>query len=332
MEARRMNHRERLETCLAGGKIDRPPVALWRHFPVDDQIPANLANAILDFQDTYDFDLVKVTPASSFCVKDWGVQDEWRGASEGTRDYTIRVIRRPEDWGSLPVLDPRKGHLADQLSCLRQIVNELDGQTPVIQTIFNPLSQAKNLVGQETLLVHLRQNPQAVHAGLKIIMQSTQRFIEAVLEIGIDGIFFAVQHAQYSLLSREEYLEFGKGYDLQILESARGLWLNLLHLHGENVMFDLVADYPVAIINWHDRDTPPSLRGGQDHFSGVVCGGLQREKTMVLGTPDEVMAEARDAILATGGERFILGTGCVIPITAPRGNILAARHSVEMGA
>ena len=102
---------------------------------------------------------------------------------------------------------------------------------------------------------------------------------------------------------------------------AKDLWLNLLHIHGSDVMFDLFVDYPVQIINWHDRDTPPSLRGGQDRFSGVVCGGLQREKTMVFGTPDEVLAEARDAIQATGGERFILGTGCVVPVIAPHGNI-----------
>ena len=62
----------------------------------------------------------------------------------------------------------------------------------------------------------------------------------------------------------------------------------------------------------------------------VLCGGLQREKTMVLGTPEQVMAEAKDSILATKGEKFILGTGCVLPITAPRANILAARKSVEL--
>ena len=27
----------------------------------------------------YDFDLVKVTPASSFCLRDWGAEDRWTG-------------------------------------------------------------------------------------------------------------------------------------------------------------------------------------------------------------------------------------------------------------
>ncbi|MCX7976483.1 MAG: hypothetical protein N2646_05375, partial [Bellilinea sp.] len=56
-------HRERLELCLAGEIADRPPFALWRHFPVDDQSPDSLAAAITNFQNTYDFDFIKVTPA-----------------------------------------------------------------------------------------------------------------------------------------------------------------------------------------------------------------------------------------------------------------------------
>ncbi len=324
-----MNHRQRLEAVLSGGKFDRVPVALWRHFPVDDQNPGDLAGATVEFQRNFDFDLVKVTPASSFCLKDWGVTDEWRGISEGTREYTKRAILHPEDWEKLPVLNPKKGHLGDQLACLRLVVNEIGPNTPVIQTIFSPLAQAKNLVGGEQLLVHLRQYPDALLHGLQTIAESTQRFVEAALETGIAGIFYAVQHAQYHRLSPAEYQQFGCAFDLQILEAAQGHWLNMLHLHGESVMFDLFSEYPVAVINWHDRDTDPSLEVGQNRFPGAVCGGLQRERMMVLGTPEQVTDEARQAIHATNGVRFILGTGCVVPITAPRANFLAARMAVE---
>ena len=37
--------------------------------------------------------------------------------------------------------------------------------------------------------------------------------------------------------------------------------------------------------------------------------------------------EAADAIAQTGGRRFILGTGCVVPVIAPHGNILATRQN-----
>ncbi len=329
MAEKRVTHLERMQACIAGETVDRPPVALWRHFPVDDQTPDGLAAAHLWFQHTFDFDLLKVTPASSYCLKDWGVQDEWHGVSEGTRDYTHSVIRSPEDWGRLPVLDPSKGSLKATLEALRMIVNDLGKETPVIQTIFSPMAQAKNLIGRENLMVDLRRHPDALRAGLKIITESTRRFVEAARQTGIAGIFYAVQHAQYGTMSVEEYNAFGRPYDMQVFESAGDLWLNLLHLHGEDVMFGLFLDYPVAIINWHDQDTPPSLAEGKALFPGVVCGGLQRERTMVLGTPESVTAEAQRAIEATNGRKFLLGTGCVVPITAPYGNLMAARRSVE---
>ena len=329
MEAHRLSHRQRIEACLSGAGLDRPPVALWRHFPVDDQTPDGLAAATIAFQQTYDFDLVKVTPASSFCLKDWGVADAWRGATEGTREYTRRVINAPEDWSCLNVLDPFRGYLGAQLSCLDQVCRAVGPEVPVLQTIFSPLAQAKNLVGGQTLLLHLRKYPDAVRAGLQILVESTRLFVEAASKTGIAGIFYAVQHANYHLLTEAEFSKFGVVSDLAVLEAAQGLWLNILHMHGENVMFELLKDYPAAVLNWHDRDTPPNLVTARGLTGRVLCGGLQRETTMVLGAPEQVYAEARDAITATNGERFILGTGCVLPITAPRANILAARRSVE---
>jgi uroporphyrinogen decarboxylase len=329
-----LTHRERLQACLAGdAALDRPPVALWRHFPVDDQGPETLAAASLDFQRHYDFDLVKVTPASSFSIKDWGAEDIWEGHTEGTRRYTRRVIEKPQDWEKLAMLSPDSLALAGQLACLRIIRRSLPPETPLLQTIFSPLAQAKNLAGGEQLIVHLRQYPQAVLKGLEIIAKSTRRFVEACLEIGLDGVFYAVQHGQAGLLTLDEYKTFGLPNDLVCLEPATSLWCNLLHLHGLNVYFDLVSqsffpDHLFPIVNWHDRETSPTLAEGLKKYPGVVCGGIS-QKTIVLGDKSEVLKEAVDALAQTGGRRLILGTGCVVPVIAPHGNILAARQIVE---
>ena len=322
-----ISHRERMEACLSGQVIHPTPTALWRHFPVDDQSPDGLAAATSAFQNTFDFDFIKVTPTSSFCLKDWGVEDRWSGNPEGTRDYTHRPIQRPADWASLRLLNPIQGHLGAQLTCLRLINAAFRPHTPVLQTIFSPLSQAKNLVGGDALLVHMRRYPQELHAGLEVITQSTIRFLEEAIMTGIDGVFYAVQHAQYGLVSPQEFESFGRAYDLRVMEIARGLWLNLLHLHGSNVMFDAAASYPVAIVNWHDRESGPSLNEGQEQFAGVVCGGLRQWDTMVLGSHQQVQAEAEEAIQSTLGQRFVLGTGCVLPTTAPYGSVQAARRA-----
>jgi uroporphyrinogen decarboxylase len=325
-------HRERLIACISNdASLDRPPVALWRHFPVDDQRPETLAKATLVFQRMFDFDLVKVTPASSYCLKDWGIEDVWEGHIEGTRRYIQPVIRTHRDWEALPVLDPKKARfLSDQLTCLRLIRAGLSQETPILQTIFSPLAQAKNLVGGKMLSTHIRQFPESVLKGLAIITESTRRFIEASIDTGIDGIFFAIQHAQAEALSQGEYELFGLPNDLKTLEPARSLWCNLLHLHGQDVYFGLISSLAslFPIVNWHDRESPPSLIEAQGMISGTVCGGIS-QKTIVYEDNFNVRSEAHDAILQTGGRRFVLGTGCVVPVVAPYGNIMAARLSVE---
>lgn len=324
-----VSHQKRIENLLSGLKLDRVPVALWRHFPVDDQTPEGLARATINFQNNFDFDFVKVTPPSSYCVRDWGMKDEWRGSPEGTRDYLNKVIYTPEDWRKLPVLAPDRKSLGSQLSCLKLLNKEFTGDTPVVQTIFNPLSQAKNLVGKENLLLHLRLHSDALHAGLRTITDTILEYLNRIKSTGISGIFFAVQHAQYNLLTEWEYREFGTRYDLEILQEARTMWFNILHIHGTNIMFNQFIDYPVQVINWHDQETSPSLDLGKDLFPGVVCGGLDRDKTILLGTGKDIQDEAHQAINITSGERFILGTGCVIFTTVPYGNIKAVRNSVE---
>jgi uroporphyrinogen decarboxylase len=303
-------------------------VALWRHFPVDDQSPDTLAAATLNHQKTYDFDLVKVTPASSFCLRDWGIEDVWEGHTEGTRRYVKRLIQKPQDWESLPLLEPSTRHLDAQLACLRQIRSGLGPDVPMLQTVFSPLAQAKNLVGKETLIAHIRKYPEAVLKGLETIALTTQRFVEATLETGIDGVFYAVQQAQANLLTLDEYKTFGVPFDRRILEPTRNLWCNMLHLHGSDVYFEIISEFDFQIVNWHDRDTQPSLKEAQQLFGGTVCGGLGRD-TLVYREQDQVREEAQDAIAQTGGQRLILSTGCVVPVIASHGNIMAARKSVE---
>lgn len=325
-----LSKRERLENAIHGGEVDRVPVSLWRHWPGDDQRATDLAEATIAFQRRWDFDFIKITPASSFCVTDYGVQDRWAGSLEGTREYTKRAVERSLDWTELRVLDPDRGALGRQLEALRIINDAVRTDVPFIQTVFSPLAQAKNIAGKEQLIEHMRTAPDRLKTGLGTLTESTLRFIDALRRSNVSGIFYAVQHASYAVMSEAEYREFGRPYDLQILEAIPdNWWLNVMHLHGPAPMFDLVSDYPVQVINYHDRETGLSLAEAKLKFDGAVSGGIGRWDPMHNGTPVEVRSQARQALEQTNGRRFILSTGCVIMTTTPTSNIRAAREVVE---
>lgn len=328
-----MDKRERLEKTIAGEPTDRIPVALWRHWPGDDQRAADLARSTVEFQTTYDWDFVKVTPGSSFCVTDYGVQDEWRGSLEGTRVYTKRAIERSLDWTGLRTLDPARGALGRQQECLRLIGEALGEDVPVIQTVFSPLAQAQYLAGRDLLIEHMRTQPDRVHSGLSVLTESTLRFMEALKRQPIAGIFYAIQHASYKVLSEEEYKTFGLPYDRKVLDMLPSKWwFNVIHLHGDLPMFKFAHELNAQVVNWHDQKSEPTLSQGKTLFDGAVCGGWDQWDHLHQGTPTTVREAARTAIADTNGRRLILATGCVTLVTSPLSNLRAAREAVEFAS
>jgi uroporphyrinogen decarboxylase len=323
--------RRRLEAVIAGERPDRLPVALWRHWPGDDQDAESLAAAHLKWHSDYDWDLLKVGPDSNYSVADWGVQDRWVGHIEGTRETTRWPVQEVSDWSSLRPLDPGRGKLAMQIKALNLVRESVGEEVPVMATVFSPLSQAKHLAGQDRLSDHLRSHPDLVHQALGVITESTMRFVEAAGDAGVDGIFYAVQHARSSLMSRDEFARFGRDFDLRVLESAGDLWLNMLHIHSTGIMFDLVADYPVQLVNWHDRESGVSLHEGLQQFEGAASGGVD-QWTIHKESPEQTLDEARDALEQTNGRRLLLGTGCVVMTTTPLRNLRALRIFVETHA
>ncbi len=320
--------RKRLEAVIAGKRPDRTPVALWRHWPGDDQRGASLAAAHLKWQQDYDWDILKVGPASTYSIVDWGVQDRWVGHIEGTREYTFHPIQQPEDWERLTTLSPDKGMLAEQIKALKLIGEGLNDGTPFIPTIFSPLAMVRGLSGKDALSTHMRSHPDIFKNALQVLTETTIRFIEAAKQVGISGIYYAIQHARYPLMSRDEYNTFGRPFDLKILEAVQDLWCNMLHVHSTDIMFDLVADYPVQFVNWHDRETGLSLKDGLTQIKGAASGGVDHW-TLHQESPEPAIAEAKDAMEQTNGQRLLLGTGCVAMVTTPLQNIRALREVVE---
>jgi len=318
-----MDHWARIEAAIAGRPADRVPVALWRHFPVDDQDPGKLAARTLEWQRKWEFDLVKFMPSGTYSVEDWGAKSVFEGAANGARAISEPGVRHAADWRRLPRLDPGKGVLGAQNQALASAAQELRGGVPLLQTVFSPLTTARKLAG-DSLLGQLRSDPDALEAGLRAITDSTIDFALAALKAGAHGLFFATQLATTDLLTVPEYQRFGVRFDLEVLAAVKGqARINMLHIHGENVMFDLLAGYPVEMINWHDRLTAPTLKDALGKFKGAVVGGVEERELLVSGGAPAVRAQVREAIGQTGGQRLVVGPGCVAAIAAPEQNIHA---------
>jgi uroporphyrinogen decarboxylase len=319
-----MDHWQRVEAAIAGAEVDRVPVALWRHFPVDDQDPRKLVEHTLAWQRRWDFDLVKFMPSGTYGVEDWGAVSAYGGQANGARAVVRPAVTRTQDWLALADLDVREGVYGRQNEALRGAAQALRGSVPILQTVFSPLTTARKLA-TERLFADVRRAPDAVHRALRLITDVTVRFALDALAAGAHGVFLATQLASDRLLTRDEYAEFGVRYDLELLAALAGrARLSMLHVHGEDIMFDLVADYPVAMVNWHDRVTAPTLREAAARFPGLLVGGLNENGALCAGEDSAIAAEIGDAIRQTGGRRLMIGPGCVVPVAVADASIAAA--------
>lgn len=299
-----------IEALLQGEILERTPRSLWRHYPYDEYNSDHFVEAVVKVHQTYPFDLIKITPRSSFIIRDFGVLDEFVENKLGIPNYLNQVVRDPEDWYKLTPLDPQKGYLKQQADCLERIVAQLKPTQPVIQTIFSPLSQAKNLCGLGRLINHWQNHHDALMYGLEILTKSTIEFIKTITP-WIDGIFYVIQECGVEELNQPSYVKICRDLDESILMTHGGQ-ANMLHLHGKILNFKDYCSYPVTFLHWDERISHIPISEGKCYFPGIVSGGVDWPIDGWVNL-EQLRKAGLDAVERIGRDRFLLSAGCVIP-------------------
>lgn len=323
-----MNRWERILAALRSEAVDRVPLSLWRHYHCEDRTPNGLAEATAALAKMYDLDLVKLTPCGLYAVEDWArTQVVYPGTDHDPPYLRVPAVSDPAAWHHLPALEPMAGALGRELAALRLVVAGLGGKTPCLMTVFSPLTLAFKLAG-DSIIGHLREHPADLHAGLTTIAKTTASYAQAALETGADGVFFATQLASHRWLSPAEYAEFGERYDLVVLEAvAERSAITVLHLHGQEIFFDLANRYPIHAVSWHDQETAPSLAEARELTNRAFITGLDRE-LLDQGPIAAIQAQVRKALVQTKGRGLILAPSCVIPTTAPQEHLRAVYGAI----
>jgi uroporphyrinogen decarboxylase len=324
-----MTRRERVQAAVRGQPTDRPPWSLWRHFYQAESTVEQLVGQMLGWLNRYEFDFLKINPRAQYHVEGWGARYRYSGGEHDRPQLLDVPIKSVEDWKRLEPLSLDSPALAEQLDAVRAIRTELRGQVPFVETVFNPLGVAGYLVpDNQTLLRHIRERPEAVHQGLEVIVRTFEPFTAACLEAGADGIFFATTRwASRDYLTPEEYAEFGRPYDLRVLEAVRGADFNILHVcDSHNMLLDL-ADYPVQAFNWAATDPSNPGIGGAAGLPGLRIGGLSGE-ALTATDSNQVTREVEAARQQAGESRWALGPNCSIATTSLDENIRAAGRAL----
>jgi uroporphyrinogen decarboxylase len=303
--------RGRLQDLIAGRDTDRPPLSFWTHFPGIDLDPDALASTTVAFARKHDIDLVKSMPNGFFCTEDWGVTVDFSAInSGGVATVASSPIERPHDWSKIGRSDVTAGAFGRELGHLSTLVGTLGSDWPVIATVFSPLTVAKKIAGAP-LAEHLETHPHEIAQALQNIAETMADFSRRAIALGCAGVFFAVQDAT-AQIGVARYRRWGEATDRIVLEGARAGWLNTIHMHGHDILFDVLKDYPVDVLNWHIGETAPTIAAYRAAGGNKpILGGLRR-KMITDGDLDGIRKDIADARAVDGGRGIIFAPGCVI--------------------
>ncbi len=340
---RNWSRRERMWAIANGEPADRPPVSAWRHFPGQEDNATSLARAMLEFQDKYDWDYMKVNPRAVYYHEAWGNEYDYSRYNDVLPTRVKHRIHDSQDLHTLQELPGTAGPFGEQLESLRLIKSRTPKDLPIFQTIFTPIGVLANLCGLRSLgryreapregsalIKMLAEDREGVHAALRAIATTLASYAAAVLETGVDGIFYAaLGMARTGYFTRDEWDEFVKPYDLVVLEALKP-GLMMLHTCGINGNPEWFVDYPIHILHWAESATGnPSLRDSTAWIGRKVPMGGVDERFFGTGAVAGIAAKAREAVSAMSGRPFILAPDCSVSIHSQEDELRAFRAAVE---
>ncbi|MGB9682860.1 MAG: uroporphyrinogen decarboxylase family protein [bacterium] len=306
-----MTKRERILSTIRGELPDRIPFSFWYHFRwLEFSSGEPLAKEELEFYKMYDPDFLKVMHDIPFELP-----------------QGVNRIDTPEDWYKLDILRGDSVNFSAQLRALDIIIKGLPDDGFVIDTIFNTFSYAEKLTGKRTL-EHLKENPKALHYGLEMIARSMANFIKSGEKIGLSGVYMAIQGANRDIMDEATYREHFLPYDMIIWESARLYPFNILHLHGNNLIFNIINTFNPNTVTWSNRLTLPTLAEARRVYSGCIAAGLN-EEDIIRYTPGDVKKEVLKSIVEAGANKLIIAPGCAVPTETSKENLSAIKEILE---
>jgi uroporphyrinogen decarboxylase len=241
---------------------------------------------------------------------------------------SLPAIQRAADWAGMPLYG--EAFFAPQLEAVEGIVKAAGRETLVVVTLYSPFMCASHAMGEDTVLRHVREDPERVLKGMEVVTASLLAFVRACIRLGVDGFYHSTQGGETHRLSdRALFDTFIRPFDLAVMgEAERGCPFNILHVcdyAGEYADLSRFRDYPGHVVSCPLKvgGRSLSLAEAQRLFGRPVMGGLDRRGAIATGGETAIRAEV-EGVLRAAPEQVILGADCTVPADTPWANLRTA--------
>ncbi len=248
-------------------------------------------------------------------------------------------VRGPEDAARIAVPTAAYYNELGWAQRQRQLMSEVGGRIALIGDCSSAtLAFYVALRGMERAMFDLIEQPEMVHAvmekGAEIAVQKGRFNID----LGLKVLRLNDSVANMSVISPEHWRQF-------ILPHMRDVCAELHSYDREALVYCHICGNVLPVLQ-DIVATGIDCIGPLDPLGGFTAAEARRAvgsqvslmggvdtQTFVRGTEEDIIGEARDCIEGAGADGgFVLGSGCVIPRTAKRQNLVAlSRAASEYG-
>lgn len=341
-----MTSKELVAAALRGDRVPRVPVGpLAVHFCARQagvslieysQSASVLADSVIRYYERFRPDAVWISADTWVSAEAMGAQVGTPGPDQPIGGTGEPLVKCAADIDRIPPVDVgSRGRYPLMLEALSRVVAAL-GKDVFIVACFDqfPFSLASALMGLDTVMVNVLDEPELVLALIQRCEEYAAAYAEALRAAGADMLSGGDSPA--GLLGPELYRRFAWPGENRLIQRLRRSGSCPVSLH--------ICGQAQPLLPWMKSTGADVLEVDQAVDIREACriagpgqalwGNIDPVRVLAQGTPTDAAHAARDAIRtvrAMGHHRFVLSSGCTLAVETPPENLeefLAAARDV----
>lgn len=324
-----MTEKERLLSCLAGEKTERPPVicpggmmsaatteVLLKAKGNFHTNPVVMAETAEEIQAATGFENLGVP----FCMT---VEAEPLGSLVDLGDVAVepRVTaygaQEPAEIIERPLTDPRKeGRLPVVLEAI-SILARKNTETPVIGNLTGPVSLATSVIDPMKFFRLMRKNREGIHLLLSYLTEYLANFARLQIAAGADVITIADPTATGEILGSVNFRDFVSPCLVRLVNEIRSAGAGaIVHICGDaSVLLDELKDIKGAVFSF---DSLVNMKKAKERLETFPLMGNISTQLLHQGTPDMIIRAVKRSFDCSVE---IISPACGISLQTPLDNL-----------
>lgn len=255
--------------------------------------------------------------------------------------HDISAVTYPYSWGfdgEPALIDGEAFFPPWQMNTIKRVREVAGDDVSLHGELFSPFSQFMEMLDYTNGLMALVEDPGKARAILGRLTEGAIMLGRMQRRAGADAILISSAFAGAGLISRAHYEEFELPYLNRVVNGIKEMdWGTPVYVHTCGAIGDRLDLMERTGLDGIDTLDPPPLGTVELQKALAILGkrvfvkgNLDPVNTLLMGTPEEVEAEARRRLeIAMPGGAYILSTACSVPPATSPENIMKLRETVE---